>query len=136
MLFRSDIVYIHLEFGNEVTGFVHNSWLHPLKSRKVIVVGSEGMIVFDDTQVDNQVTIYEKGVDWDKITKSEKGKNSRFEVIDGDFYSPKIQSQEPLSTEIQAFVDWIQLDKRPISDSKNGLEIVKVLQRAQEGLVS
>ena len=94
------------------------------------------MIVFDDTQVDNQVTIYEKGVDWDKITKSEKGKNSRFEVIDGDFYSPKIQSQEPLSTEIQAFVDWIQLDKRPISDSKNGLEIVKVLQRAQEGLVS
>ena len=131
-----DIVYIHLEFGNDVTGFVHNSWLHPLKSRKVIVVGSEGMIVFDDTQVDNQVTIYEKGVDWDKITKSEKGKNSRFEVIDGDFYSPKIQSQEPLSTEIQAFVDWIQLDKRPISDSKNGLEIVKVLQRAQESLVS
>ena len=32
------------------------------------------MIVFDDTQVDNQVTVYEKGVDWDKITKSEKGK--------------------------------------------------------------
>ena len=93
------------------------------------------MIVFDDTQVDNQVTIYEKGVDWDKITKSEKGKNSRFEIIDGDFYSPKIQAQEPLSTEIQAFVDWIQFDRKPISDSKNGLEIVKVLQRAQEGLV-
>ena len=55
---------------------------------------------------------------------------------DVEFYSPKIQSQEPLSTEIQAFVDWIQLDKRPISDSKNGLEIVKVLQRAQESLVS
>ena len=50
-------------------------------------------------------------------------------------YSPKIQAQEPLSTEIQAFIDWIQFDRKPISDSKNGLEIVKVLQRAQEGLV-
>ena len=131
-----DIVYIHLGFENNITGFIHNSWLHPLKSRKVIIVGSEGMIVFDDTQVDNQVTVYEKGVDWDKVTKSEKGKNSRFEIIDGDYYSPKIETQEPLATEIQAFVDWIQFDKQPISDSKNGLEIVRILQKAQEGLLS
>ena len=131
-----DIVYIHLGFENNITGFIHNSWLHPLKSRKVIIVGSDGMIVFDDTQVDNQVTVYEKGVDWDKITKSEKGKNSRFEIIDGDYYSPKIETQEPLATEIQAFVDWIQFDKQPISDSKNGLEIVRILQKAQEGLLS
>ena len=131
-----DIVYIHLGFENNVTGFIHNSWLHPLKSRKVIIVGSEGMIVFDDTQVDNQVTVYEKGVDWDKITKSEKGKNSRFEIIDGDYYSPQIETQEPLATEIQAFVDWIQFDKQPISDSKNGLEIVRILQKAQESLLS
>ncbi len=131
-----DIVYIHLGFENNITGFIHNSWLHPLKSRKVIIVGSDGMIVFDDTQVDNQVTVYEKGVDWDKITKSEKGKNSRFEIIDGDYYSPQIETQEPLATEIQAFVDWIQFDKQPISDSKNGLEIVRILQKAQEGLLS
>ena len=131
-----DIVYIHLGFENNITGFIHNSWLHPLKSRKVIIVGSEGMIVFDDTQIDNQVTVYEKGVDWDKITKSEKGKNSRFEIIDGDYYSPQIEAQEPLATEIQAFVDWIQFDKQPISDSKNGLEIVRILQKAQEGLRS
>ncbi len=131
-----DIVYIHLGFDNNITGFIHNSWLHPLKSRKVIVVGSEGMIVFDDTQVNNQVTVYEKGVDWDKITKSEKGKNSRFEIIDGDYYSPQIETQEPLATEIQAFVNWIQLDKQPISDSKNGLEIVRILEKAQEGLLT
>ena len=131
-----DIVYIHLGFENNITGFIHNSWLHPLKSRKVIIVGSEGMIVFDDTQIDNQVTVYEKGVDWDKITKSEKGKNSRFEIIDGDYYSPQIETQEPLATEIQAFVNWIQLDKKPISDSKNGLEIVRILEKAQEGLLT
>ena len=94
------------------------------------------MIVFDDTQVNNQVTVYEKGVDWDKITKSEKGKNSRFEIIDGDYYSPQIETQEPLATEIQAFVNWIQLDKKPISDSKNGLEIVRILEKAQEGLLT
>ena len=71
-----------------------------------------------------------------KITKSQKGKNSRFEIIDGDYYSPQIETQEPLATEIQAFVDWIQFDKQPISDSKNGLEIVRILQKAQEGPLS
>lgn len=131
-----DIAYINLEFKNNVTGFVHNSWLHPLKSRKVIVVGSEGMIVFDDTAVDQQIIVYEKGVDWDKITKGEKGKNSRFEIIDGNYYSPKFESKEPLETEIEAFVEWIQNDIKPISDEINGLEIVKILEKAQESLES
>ena len=129
-----DIAYIHLKFKNDVTGFVHNSWLHPLKSRKVIVVGTQGMIVFDDTQQNDPLTVYEKGVNWDKITKNEKGKNSRFEIIDGNYYSPKISLKEPLEIEIQAFIDWIKHDKKPISDSKNGLEIVKILQTAQDSL--
>ena len=53
-----------------------------------------------------------------KITKNEKGKNSRFEIIDGNYYSPKISLKEPLEIEIQAFIDWIKHDKKPISDSK------------------
>ena len=129
-----DIIYVHMEFPNNITGFVHNSWLHPLKSRKVIVVGSKGMIVFDDTIMDNQVVVYEKGVDWDKITKGEKGKNSRFEIIDGNHYSPDIEKAEPLAEEIKAFSNWILNDKVPITDSVNGLEIVKILEKAQESI--
>ena len=48
--------------------------------------------------------------------------------------SPKIELKEPLEIEIQAFIDWIKRDKKPVSDSKNGLEIVKILQTAQESL--
>ena len=64
---------------------------------------------------------------------NKKGKNSRFEIIDGNYYSQKISLKEPLEIEIQAFIDWIKHDKKPIMDSKNGLE-VKILQTAQDSL--
>ena len=37
-------------FPNGVRGHVFVSWLHPFKEQKLVVVGSESMAVFDDTQ--------------------------------------------------------------------------------------
>lgn len=130
-----DIVYIDLKFENGIKGFVHNSWLHPLKSRKVIVTGSKGMILFDDTKKNNQLLFYEKGINWDKFQKNKKGKNSRFELIDGDVLTLDFESKEPLKSEISAFANWIIDGIIPLSDSKNGHEIVKILEKAQSQLL-
>ena len=129
-----DIVYIDLKFENGAKGFVHNSWLHPLKSRKVIVTGSKGMILFDDTK-NNQLLHYEKGINWDKYQKNEKGKNSRFELIDGDVLTLDFERIEPLKSEILAFANWIIDGNKPLSDCQNGHEIVKILEKAQSQLV-
>lgn len=129
-----DIVYINLDFDNGSKGFIHNSWLHPLKSRKVIVTGSKGMMLFDDTKSDNQLTFYEKGINWDKLEKNKKGKNSRYELIDGSVIPIHFEHQEPLKSELIAFADWIIEGNKPLSNYENGIEIVKVLEMAQNQL--
>ena len=43
-------------------------------------------------------------------------------------------SEEPLSIECQAFINWLQLNKKPVSDCEEGLRVLKVLELAKEKL--
>src|SRR5438034_19014 len=57
-----DVVFLNLEYPNKVIANIHVSWLDPQKVRKMIVVGSRKMVVYDDIAED-KITIYDKGID-------------------------------------------------------------------------
>ncbi len=57
-----DVVFMNLEFPRGVGANVHISWLDPLKVRRMTVVGSEKMVVYDDVSADAKITVYDKGV--------------------------------------------------------------------------
>ena len=57
-----DIVFCNLRFSNRVMAQIHVSWLDPHKIRRITVVGSEKMAVFDDMETTNKIRIYDKGV--------------------------------------------------------------------------
>ena len=71
-----------------------------------------------------------------KLLKVKKEKIQDLKLLMAIIIHLKLKLKNLLATEIQAFVNWIQLDKKPISDSKNGLEIVRILEKAQEGLLT
>ena len=52
----------------------------------------------------------------------------------GDVLSPKIASTEPLALECADFIDSIRLGRRPVSDGRFGVEVVRVLEAAQRSL--
>ena len=56
-----DVVFGYIKFPSGVIGHLHVSWLDPHKSRKITVVGSDKMVVFDDMEAERKVTIYDKG---------------------------------------------------------------------------
>src|SRR5213079_3360632 len=56
-----DVVFAYVKFTTGQIGHLHLSWLDPHKMRKMTVVGSRRMVVFDDMQSDRKVTIYDKG---------------------------------------------------------------------------
>ena len=56
-----DVVFGRLRFPSGVIGHLHLSWLDPHKMRKMTVIGSERMVVFDDMETERKVTIYDKG---------------------------------------------------------------------------
>ena len=45
----ADTTLMAMRFANDVRAHVYVSWLNPFKEQKLTVIGSEGMLVFDDT---------------------------------------------------------------------------------------
>ena len=57
-----DVVFLNVNFSGNVMANIHVSWLDPDKVRKMSVVGSKKMLIYDDIS-NNKVTIYDKGID-------------------------------------------------------------------------
>ena len=55
-----DVVFCFLRFPSGKIAHMHLSWLDPHKMRKMTVVGSQKMVVFDDMEPERKVTVYEK----------------------------------------------------------------------------
>ncbi|MBN1694213.1 Gfo/Idh/MocA family oxidoreductase [candidate division WOR-3 bacterium] len=121
-----DAVFLHLNFSSGVDAHAHLSWLDPHKVRRLTVVGDKKMIVFDDMEPRNKLAIFDKGVEW-----TEKGGIS---VRYGDICLPSIRLYEPLKAACEHFIHCIEQGKRPKSDGNSGLEVLKVLKKAQESL--
>jgi predicted dehydrogenase len=112
----ADDVYVHLAFQDGVRATLHNSWLWPEDSRVLRVIGSRGMIEYrEKTQT---VTLFRKWAD-----PSGQHHDDGSEVL---FQG----SAQPLRLELEHFIDCIQTRSTPLSDGKNGLEVIRVLEQA------
>lgn len=126
-----DVVFITLEFAGGVLGHIHASWLDPSKTRQLTVVGSRKMVVYDDVASEGKVKIYDKGV----YRKDEAGYGEfQYKVHSGDITMPRLDMTEPLRLECQHFVDCVRNAAVPLTDGRNGLRVVQVLQAAQLSL--
>ena len=124
-----DVVFVSIRFKNGVVGNLHLSWLDPNKVRKITLVGSKKMIVFDDMETRDKLKIFNKGV-----IKNNLEDRVEFNVRYGDINIPKIDASEPLKLECLHFIECIEEDKTPRSDGKDGLRVVRILEAAQESL--
>jgi predicted dehydrogenase len=133
---------------------VHVSWLDPNKVREVVVVGSRKMVVYDDVDPERMIQVYDKGVDrvaTQAVAPSGNGSSAEskdprervesfgeFKLLlrTGDLTIPKIRFTEPLRNELAHFVECVSSGKRPITDAVSGLEVVRVLEAADESLRS
>ncbi len=123
-----DVAYLRLHYSEiDLVAQVQLSWLDPCKVRRVTVVGSEKMAVYDDLADDERLKIFDKGVDTDP---------SRLKAAyrRGGIECPAIDYQEPLAVEARAFVDAILHRTQAPSDGRSGLAIVQVLEAATRSL--
>jgi len=125
-----DVVFMMVRFPRGKMAHLHVSWLDPHKVRRITVVGSKKMAVFDDMESAEKLRIYDKGVD--NLDYSSYGEflTLRF----GDIHIPRIDMKEPLQLECQHFLDCIRNHHRPLSDGLEGLQVLKILNAAQRSL--
>jgi predicted dehydrogenase len=125
-----DVVFANLKFADGRMANIHVSWLDPHKIRKVTLVGSEKMVVFDDMEAAEKIRVYDKGA----VVGQSVGYSESVSVRSGDITIPKIPSGEPLRTECRHFIDCIINDATPRSDGADGVRVVQVLQAGQQSL--
>jgi len=99
-------------------------WLDPDKIRKLTVVGSKKMAVFDDMDPDEKIKVFDRGV------PAEDALSLRF----GDIHIPAIDTTEPLKNECRHFIDCVREGREPLSDGADGLRVLQVLCMAQKSL--
>jgi predicted dehydrogenase len=129
-----DVAYINLSFPNKISAHIHVSWLDPCKVRRVTVVGSKKMIVYNDMESESKIKIYDKGVDA-PVDINSFGE-FQFNYRSGDITIPNIRFTEPLRQECQHFIDCIVNHVEPCSCGRDGLAVVKILEAAQHSLTN
>jgi len=133
-----DVVFMNLDFENGISAHIHCSWLDPGKVRKMTIVGSRKMIVYDDVSNRDKIKIFDKGVD-KKQKSGDLGQYSTFGDFQlllraGDVTIPKINFIEPLKLECEHFIECINENNTPLTDGYNGLRVTEILEKAEESL--
>jgi len=121
----ADTVLSFFEFGKEKTAHIFGSWLNPFKEQKLTVIGSKKMMVFDG--VKNELVMYPH--------KIKRNKNKNLEAIKNKGKIIKTLNKEPLLEEVKHFLECIKTRKKPITNGKEALLVLKVLDASQRSLV-
>jgi predicted dehydrogenase len=125
-----DVVFLDLRFPGGQLGHVHVSWLDPHKVRRFTVVGSQKMAVFDDQEPTEKLRVYDKGVDAGEFVDYARA----LAVRSGDIWIPRLDSTEPLKLECRHFVECVRERKAPVTDGREGLRVIRVLEAATQSL--
>jgi predicted dehydrogenase len=130
-----DVVFLVLEFPDDIVAHVHESWLDPRKIRQLTVVGDRKMVVYDDTDVETPLRIYDKGIsrpDFGAPGTDEIGYGEfKLETRTGDMLAPRVQTREPLRVEIEHFASCVAGDAEPETDARHGRDVVAILEAAE-----
>lgn len=110
-----DITHVTVEYEGGVIGQISDSWIHPVKRVNLLVRGSKGTAIFDDTLTENKLQIFDQ-------TTPGVSKQESLDFIE----------IEPLKLECQHFLNCIEQGTKPRSDGLNGYQVVSILEEAEQ----
>lgn len=123
----ADTTLTALKFNGGLRAHVFVSWLNPFKEQKLTVVGSQGMLVFDDTRPwAEKLVFHPQPVTWTQGQIPTPSKSGGQAVL--------ISESEPLSEECRHFIACCEERRAPRTDGDEGLRVLRVLRAAQSSL--
>jgi predicted dehydrogenase len=127
-----DVAFINLEFASGIIAHVELAWLAPSKLRRTTVVGSEKMVVYDDTS-NESVRIFDAGV---TLPDPASFGEYRMSYRTGSIVSPRVEPLEPLLVELDDFCTAIRTGREPRSNAELGLEVVRMIEAVDRSLAA
>jgi predicted dehydrogenase len=127
---KRDVAFLWYRFPSGIVASCEVSWLAPQKMRRTCVVGSEKMVVYDDTAPSEKIKIFEHGV---VLHPPNDFGEFQLSYRTGNIVSPNLANVEPLAVEIEHFLKCLESGQKPITDGAFGTEVVRAIELAIEG---
>ncbi len=122
----ADVTTTHLDFPSGLRAHIFVSWLHPFKVQQMVIVGEKKMAVFNDTLAwPEKLLLYAQEINWqDNLPIPSKAEAERLDI----------PQAEPLRLECRQFLDSVSNGKPPVTDGREGLKVLRVLNASQRSL--
>ena len=121
-----DVTFTSLILEGGQIANLYNSWLDPVKERRLFVIGEKGMLLADEMAENNKLKLIKKY----PVT----GPKGVFNYLDDGTQNIPYEDKEPLQEECKHFISCIKNNVEPLSNGENGLEVIKILECAQLSL--
>jgi predicted dehydrogenase len=125
-----DVAFVNMRYDTGTLAHLELSWLSPVKLRRTSIVGSEKMVIYDDTSTE-PIRIFDAGAE---LPAPESFGEFRLSYRTGDIVSPKIDAIEPLTLEVDDFCAAILDGTGPRSSPKLGYEVVCAVEAIERSL--
>jgi predicted dehydrogenase len=125
-----DVAFINMWFPSGAVAHAELSWLAPSKLRRTAIVGSEKMVVYDDTS-NEPVRIFDAGVD---LPNPDSFGAYQLSYRTGDIISPRVSAMEPLVLELDDFCTAIRDGSPTRSSAALGLTVVEMIEAVDRSL--
>lgn len=131
---REEMAYVHLRYENGMIAHFNFNWLSPVKIRRIIVGGSQRLLVYDDGETTEKIKLYDKGVNVDERLGEEGKYRFMVNYRMGDMTAPYVEHTEPLLVACRSFVN-AALHRTPsLSDGMAGVQVVQLLETINTSL--
>ena len=120
-----DSTITQLKYTDGIEGHIFVSWLHPFKEHRLVVIGSDAMITFEDSTDGKPLILYSKKFEMTRGIP---------EKIDGPVKLIDYEQKMPLTEELRFFINHLNRKKPIISNGRHALDVTKILVEASKQL--
>ncbi|MGE5350828.1 MAG: Gfo/Idh/MocA family protein, partial [Acidobacteriota bacterium] len=130
---QENIAHISIHFKDESCfAHFHVNWTSPVKIRRMILVGTKKMLVYDDMENSEKIKVYDCGIEM--LSSKEKIRKALVQYRIGDMYSPKVIQTEALAVGVKEFISSIKEGRQPLTNGIDGLDVVRILEASDRSI--
>ncbi|KAJ8902702.1 hypothetical protein NDN08_006022 [Rhodosorus marinus] len=130
-----DFVSLNLGFEGDRTATISVSWLHPYLHREMVIIGTEGFIVYDAAKpLQEQLKVFRYAA---TQPTAEQPKPSPVAIkLEHGYSTPTLSAdgERALAVEVRHFLDRCKDREKPLTNSDEALDVLWVLEKAQKQL--
>ena len=120
-----DTTITTFDYKNNRMGHIFVSWLHPFKEHRFVIVGSNGMLHFEDSKEGKPLILYDKKAVFSGSVPNPKS---------GEITKIAYDNSAPLKNELRYFISKIKSGSINIANGESAVDVIDLLEKSSISL--